>query len=60
LANLGRAQVIAQKEFTSEWLLANIDSLIETSKARSAQVSTANSTAHEKITALMQNVLSSH
>ena len=60
LANLGRAQVIAQKEFTSEWLLANVDSLIETSKARSAQVSTANSTAHEKITALMQNVLSSH
>ena len=60
LADLGRAQVISQKEFTSTWLLSHIDSLLERSKARSAQVSTANSTAHEKITALMQNVLSSH
>jgi UDP-N-acetylglucosamine--N-acetylmuramyl-(pentapeptide) pyrophosphoryl-undecaprenol N-acetylglucosamine transferase len=60
LANLGRARVISQKEFTSQWLLANIDSLLSTSKARGAQVSTVNSTAHEKITALMQNVLSSH
>ena len=60
LANLGRARVISQKEFTSQWLLANIDSLLSSSKARSAQVSTVNSTAHEKITALMQNVLSSH
>ena len=60
LANLGRARVISQKEFTSSWLLANIDSLIASSKARGAQVSTVNSTAHEKITALMQNVLSSH
>jgi len=60
LANLGRAQVISQNEFTSQWLLANIDSLLAASKERSAQVSTVNSTAHEKITALMQNVLSSH
>jgi UDP-N-acetylglucosamine--N-acetylmuramyl-(pentapeptide) pyrophosphoryl-undecaprenol N-acetylglucosamine transferase len=60
LANLGRARVISQKEFTSQWLLANIDSLLSSSKARGAQVSTVNSTAHEKITALMQNVLSSH
>jgi UDP-N-acetylglucosamine--N-acetylmuramyl-(pentapeptide) pyrophosphoryl-undecaprenol N-acetylglucosamine transferase len=60
LADLGRAQVIAQKEFTSSWLLANIDSLLASSKARGAQVSTVNSTAHEKITSLMQNVLSSH
>ena len=60
LADLGCAQVISQKEFTSPWLLTHIDSLLETSRARGAQVSTANSTAHEKITALMQNVLSSH
>ncbi|CAB4746912.1 MAG: UDP-N-acetylglucosamine--N-acetylmuramyl-(pentapeptide) pyrophosphoryl-undecaprenol N-acetylglucosamine transferase [Actinobacteria bacterium] len=60
LANLGRARVISQKEFTSSWLLANIDALIATSKARGAQVSTLNSAAHEKITSLMQNVLSSH
>jgi UDP-N-acetylglucosamine--N-acetylmuramyl-(pentapeptide) pyrophosphoryl-undecaprenol N-acetylglucosamine transferase len=60
LADLGRAQVIAQQEFTSSWLLANVDSLIARSKARGAQVSTVNSTAHEKITSLMQNVLSSH
>jgi len=60
LAELGRARVIAQKEFTSSWLLANLDSLLASSKARGAQVSTVNSTAHEKITALMQNVLSSH
>ena len=60
LADLGRAQVISQKEFTSAWLLGHIDSLLETSKARGAQVSTANSTAHEKITALMQNALSSN
>ncbi|MEI7476618.1 MAG: UDP-N-acetylglucosamine--N-acetylmuramyl-(pentapeptide) pyrophosphoryl-undecaprenol N-acetylglucosamine transferase [Actinomycetes bacterium] len=60
LANLGRARVISQKDFTSAWLLANIDSLLSSSKARGAQVSTVNSTAHEKITALMQNVLSSH
>jgi UDP-N-acetylglucosamine--N-acetylmuramyl-(pentapeptide) pyrophosphoryl-undecaprenol N-acetylglucosamine transferase len=60
LANLGRARVISQKEFTSSWLLANIDSLLSSSQARGAQVSTVNSTAHEKITALMQNVLSSH
>lgn len=60
LADLGRAQVLSQKEFTSAWLLAHIDSLLETSRARGAQVSRANSTAHEKITALMQNVLSSH
>jgi UDP-N-acetylglucosamine--N-acetylmuramyl-(pentapeptide) pyrophosphoryl-undecaprenol N-acetylglucosamine transferase len=60
LANLGRARVISQKDFTSSWLLANIDSLLSSSKARGAQVSTVNSTAHEKITALMQNVLSSH
>jgi UDP-N-acetylglucosamine--N-acetylmuramyl-(pentapeptide) pyrophosphoryl-undecaprenol N-acetylglucosamine transferase len=59
LADLGRARVISQNEFTSAWLLSNIDALIASSKARSAQVSTANSTAHEKITALMQNVLSS-
>ena len=59
LADLGRARVISQNEFTSAWLLSNIDVLIASSKARSAQVSTANSTAHEKITALMQNVLSS-
>ena len=60
LANLGRARVISQKEFTSSWLLANIDALITTSRARGAQVSTVNSAAHEKITSLMQNVLSSH
>ena len=60
LANLGRARVISQKEFTSSWFLANIDALIATSKARGAQVSTVNSAAHEKITSLMQNVLSSH
>ena len=59
LADLGRAQVLSQKEFTSQWLLAHIDSLLESSSARGAQVSTANSTAHEKIVALMQNVLSS-
>jgi len=59
LADLGRAEVISQKEFTSPWLLGHIDSLLETSRARAAHVSTANSTAHEKITALMQNVLSS-
>ena len=59
LEELGRARVISQKEFTSPWLLANIDTLLETSRARGAQVSTANSTAHEKITSLMQNVLSS-
>jgi UDP-N-acetylglucosamine--N-acetylmuramyl-(pentapeptide) pyrophosphoryl-undecaprenol N-acetylglucosamine transferase len=60
LADQGRAHVISQKEFTSPWLLGHIDSLLETSRALDAQVSTANSTAHEKITALMQNVLSSH
>jgi UDP-N-acetylglucosamine--N-acetylmuramyl-(pentapeptide) pyrophosphoryl-undecaprenol N-acetylglucosamine transferase len=60
LADLGRAQVVSQKEFTYTWLLGHIDSLLETSKARGAQVSTANSTAHEKITALMQNALSSN
>ncbi|MCX6445438.1 MAG: glycosyltransferase, partial [Actinobacteria bacterium] len=60
LASLGRARVISQKDFTSSWLLANIDSLLSASQARGAQVSTVNSTAHEKITALMQNVLSSH
>lgn len=60
LADLGRAQVLSQKEFTSAWLLSHIDSLLESSNARSAQVSTANTTAHEKITALMQNTLSSH
>ena len=60
LADLGRAQVVSQKEFTSTWLLSHIDSLLESSNARSAQVSTSNSTAHEKITALMQNALSSH
>ncbi len=60
LADLGRAQVVSQREFTSTWLLSHIDSLLERSKARSAQVSTSNSTAHEKITALMQNALSSH
>ena len=60
LADLGRARVISQKEFTSSWLIANIDSLLASSHARGAQVSTVNSTAHEKITALMQNVLSSH
>lgn len=60
LADLGRAQVISQKDFSSTWLLSHIDSLLESSKARSAQVSTLNSTAHEKITALMQNALSSH
>jgi len=60
LAELGRAQVISQKEFTSPWLLSHIDSLLERSKARGAQVSTVNSTAHEKITALMQNALSSN
>ena len=60
LADLGRAQVVSQKEFTSTWLLSHIDSLLERSKARSAQVSTSYSTAHEKITALMQNALSSH
>jgi len=60
LANLGRARVISQKNFTSSWLLANIDSLLAASQACSVQVSTVNSTAHEKITALMQNVLSSH
>ena len=60
LADLGRARVISQKEFTSPWLLAHIDSLLESSRARGAQVSIANSTAHEKITALMRNVLSSH
>jgi len=59
LADLGRAKVISQKEFTSQWLLAHVDSLIASSKARGAQVSMANSTAHEKITALMHNVLSS-
>ena len=60
LVNLGRAEVVNQKEFTASWLLSHINSLLAASKARSAQVSTVNSTAHEKITALMQNVLSSH
>ena len=59
LADLGRAQVISQKEFTSQWLLSHVDSLLAASNARDAQVSMANGTAHEKITALMQNVLSS-
>jgi UDP-N-acetylglucosamine--N-acetylmuramyl-(pentapeptide) pyrophosphoryl-undecaprenol N-acetylglucosamine transferase len=59
LAHLGRARVISQKEFTSSWLLSNIDALLASSHARSADVSTVNSTAHEKITSLMQNVLSS-
>jgi hypothetical protein len=50
--------VLNQKDFTSQWLISHIDSLLASSKARGAQVSTANSTAHEKITALMHNVLS--
>jgi len=58
LADQGRAQVLNQKDFTSQWLISHVDSLVASSKARSAQVSTANSTAHEKITALMHNVLS--
>jgi len=60
LESLGRARVISQNEFTTSWLLGNIDSLLASSNARGAQVSTVNSTAHEKITSLMQNVLSSH
>ena len=60
LADLGRAQVLSQKEFTSQWLVAHIDSLLASSSARGAQVSTVNSTAHEKIVSLMQNVLSSN
>ena len=60
LADLGRAQVISQKDFTADWLVTHIDSLLTASKARSAQVSTVNVAAHEKITTLMQNVLSSH
>jgi UDP-N-acetylglucosamine--N-acetylmuramyl-(pentapeptide) pyrophosphoryl-undecaprenol N-acetylglucosamine transferase len=59
LADLGRAQVLSQSEFTSEWLMNHIDSLLASSSNRGAQVSTANSTAHEKIVALMQKVLSS-
>jgi UDP-N-acetylglucosamine--N-acetylmuramyl-(pentapeptide) pyrophosphoryl-undecaprenol N-acetylglucosamine transferase len=60
LVDLGRAEVVIQKDFTATWLLSRINSLLAASNARSAQVSTVNSTAHEKITALMQRVLSSH
>lgn len=53
----GRAIVIAQSEFTSKWLLENIDALIKKSRGHSEPAKSQDLEAEQKIIELMENAM---
>lgn len=57
LVEAGRAQIIEQKSFTSEWLCANLGDLISTSTKRDAAGSLDSIDAADKIAAMALNIL---
>jgi UDP-N-acetylglucosamine--N-acetylmuramyl-(pentapeptide) pyrophosphoryl-undecaprenol N-acetylglucosamine transferase len=60
LVTAGKAQIIEQKSFTSEWLCANIGDLISTSAKRDAAGSLDSINAADKIAAMALNILTAN
>ena len=54
LANVGRAEVIEQSAFTAQWLIGNIDALIEKSAHRSTAGDASGADAADKIVKLIE------
>ena len=57
LSNSGRAMILAQREFTPQWLRENLDSLMRKSAARPATADASGANAVDKIVAIIERAI---